>query len=212
MKKVIVGCIVVLVFCVGYVNAGFAVQFTKVEGSNSKDSTPNCRGETTYHKRVCRGWSQLFELQKPVSWDYEQENREPYHRRWYGELVMEEKMVRMVLEGVNFDFDKYDLRPDAIPILEGNVAKLKAMPISRINVIGYTDSKGTEEYNQVLSERRAQAVKDYYVQQGIDSDRITVEGRGESDPVAPNVTPSGEDDPVGRAKNRRAVELQIWTQ
>lgn len=79
-------------------------------------------------------------------------------------------------------------------------------------MIGYTDSKGTEEYNQSLSERRAQAVKDYLVDRGIASDRITVSGLGESGAVAPNKTLSGNDYPEGRAKNRRAIELQIWTQ
>lgn len=207
MKKVIVCSVVALVLCIGYSKAGFAsMEFQKVENSD-------CRDDPNYHNRICHGWSELFELQHPDAWDYERENREPYHRRWYGVEggVVKEKMIRMILEGVNFDFDKYNLRPDTIPILERNVEKLKTMKINRINVIGYTDSKGTEAYNQVLSERRAKAVKDYLVKQGIASDRIMVEGRGESGEIAPNITPSGADNPAGRAKNRRAIELQIWT-
>ncbi len=127
-------------------------------------------------------------------------------------VVVQEKMISMILEGVLFDFDKSDIKPTAVPKLERNITKLESMTYNRINVIGYTDSKGTEEYNQALSERRARAVKDYLVERGIASDRIMVEGRGESGAVAPNTTLSGNDYPEGRAKNRRAIELQIWTQ
>ncbi|MBF0106407.1 MAG: thrombospondin type 3 repeat-containing protein [Deltaproteobacteria bacterium] len=135
-----------------------------------------------------------------------------YHFPREKKVVVKEKMIKMTLEGVLFDFDKSNLKPTAIPKLERNIVKLKAMMINRINVVGYTDSKGTEAYNQVLSMERAQVVKDYLVSQGIASDRIMVEGRGESGAVAPNTTPAGNDDPIGRAKNRRAIELQIWTQ
>ncbi len=125
--------------------------------------------------------------------------------------VAEETMTSMILEGVLFDFDKSEIKASAKPKLERNIEKLESMQYNRIDVIGYTDSIGTEEYNQKLSERRAHAVKDYLVERGIASDRITVEGRGESGAVAPNTTVSGKDYPEGRARNRRAIELQIWT-
>lgn len=204
MKKVLVGCMLVLVLCIGYVKLSYAMPVT-CSGSSS-----GCEDRTDYHNRLCKEWCVLTEIPVPDAWTYAERNREPRYR-WYG-VKTGEKMVRMVLEGVHFDFDKYNLRPDTIPILERNIAKLKSMKINRINVIGYTDSKGTETYNQALSERRAKAVKDYLVKEGIASDRIMVEGRGESGEVAPNVTASGADNPAGRAKNRRAIELQIWTQ
>ena len=69
-------------------------------------------------------------------------------------------------------------------------------------VIGYSDSQGPEATNQRMSEQRAQAVEDYLVQrQGIDGDRISVQGRGSADPVASNETAEG------RAQNRRAVVI-----
>ncbi len=206
MKKAIVGCIIglAIVFCMVCSKSSFATtHFTAVD-------SPECR--TDFHKRACENTSQLFELEHPDAWDSARENRESrFH--WYGEKnVVQEKVVRMILEGVRFDFDKSNIRESAIPKLDRNVEKLKQMKYKRINVVGYTDSKGTEEYNQKLSERRAQSVKDYLVKSGIASDRITVEGRGESGEVAPNKTPSGQDNPEGRAENRRAIELQIWTE
>lgn len=209
MMKTIAGLMfgLVLVLYVGYSKTAFAMAFEKIEDSD-------CRDESNYHNRVCDGWSQLFELQYPSEWDNARRNRDRKLARWYGvgERATKEKMVRMMLEKVQFDFDKADLRPDTIPILERNVERLKEMKYNRINVIGYTDSKGKEKYNQVLSEERAQVVRDYLVKKGIASDRIMVEGRGESGAIASNVTSSGKDYPAGRAKNRRAIELQIWTQ
>ena len=70
-----------------------------------------------------------------------------------------------------------------------------------VEVAGHTDSVGAESYNQSLSERRAKAVKSYLVERGIDADRLTVRGYGESEPVADNATKEG------RAENRR-VELR----
>jgi hypothetical protein len=78
---------------------------------------------------------------------------------------------------------------------------------AKITVTGHTDSKGTEQYNQSLSERRANAVKEYLIdQQAVDRKQITAKGLGEKDPIAKEKTPDGQDDPAGRAKNRR-VEI-----
>lgn len=204
MRDVPAGFIIglILVLCAGYAKAGFAMEFTRVENLN-------CGSETDYHDRTCNERSELVELKYPDAWGDSRRNREK-RVRWYG-VKGKVSMIRMVLEGVQFDFDKSELRPDAIPIMERNVAKLAGIPYNVINVIGYTDSKGTKEYNQTLSEERAKAVKDYLVKRGIASNRIMVLGRGESGEVAPNFTPSGKDNPAGRAENRRAIELQIWT-
>jgi OOP family OmpA-OmpF porin len=78
----------------------------------------------------------------------------------------------------------------------------------RVTIEGYTDSKGTEAYNQKLSERRANAVKNYLVSRGVEASRLDAVGKGESDPVAPNTKPNGKDNPEGRAMNRRA-ELKV---
>ena len=109
---------------------------------------------------------------------------------------------KIVLRGVNFDFDKSNIRADARPVLDEAIATLKAEGTVTIVAEGHTDSRGTDEYNQVLSLRRAKSVRDYLVAGGIAANRISVEGFGESQPVADNKT----DD--GRAQNRR-VELRI---
>jgi outer membrane protein OmpA-like peptidoglycan-associated protein len=109
---------------------------------------------------------------------------------------------KIVLRGVNFDFDKADIRFDARPVLDEAIATLKQEGTIAIVAEGHTDSRGTDEYNQALSLRRAKAVRDYLVAGGIDAARIQVEGYGESRPVASNDT----DD--GRAQNRR-TELRV---
>ena len=109
---------------------------------------------------------------------------------------------KIVLRGVNFDFAKADIRADARPILDEAARLLKEDPSVRIAVEGYTDSIGSEAYNLQLSIRRAEAVRDYLVSQGIASDRMTDKGFGKADPVASNETADG------RAQNRR-VELRV---
>lgn len=109
---------------------------------------------------------------------------------------------RIILRGVNFDFDKANIRPDARVILDEAVATLRSEPDIRVAVEGHTDAMGTDAYNQRLSERRADAVADYLAHGGIARSRLTTEGFGESKPLASNV------DEDGRAQNRR-VELRI---
>ncbi|MGV8960884.1 MAG: OmpA family protein [Stenotrophomonas sp.] len=117
--------------------------------------------------------------------------------------------VSIDLKGVNFDFDKATLRPDAVSILGEAAEILKRYPDLRVEVAGHTDSKGTDAYNQKLSERRATAVYDYLQKNGVATSRMVGPvGYGESRPIAPNTNPDGSDNPEGRAKNRR-TELNV---
>ncbi len=109
---------------------------------------------------------------------------------------------KIVLRGVNFDFDKYDIRPDATPILDEAARTLKEYGDVTVSVGGYTDSIGSEAYNERLSLRRANAVREYLERRGVAAGRMTVRGFGESNPVASNATAEG------RAQNRR-VELIV---
>ncbi len=107
---------------------------------------------------------------------------------------------KIVLRGVNFDFNKATIRPDAQVILDEAANILKRNPDVKVNVDGYTDDIGTPQYNQKLSEKRAASVVDYLAKQGVEKTRLTARGFGETNPVDSNKTPEG------RAKNRR-VEL-----
>ncbi len=103
---------------------------------------------------------------------------------------------------VNFDFNSSTLTSTAKTNLDKLVGVLVNNPDTNINIYGFTDSKGTDEYNQGLSERRANAVKAYMISKGVASDRMFSMGMGEKDPVATN------DTDAGRAQNRR-VEFAI---
>ena len=113
---------------------------------------------------------------------------------------------RIVLRGLSFfDFDKSDIRPDSRPVLDEAAEILRNNPEVRITVEGYTDSVGTDEYNQALSVRRAESIFRYLVNHGVAPERMQVVGYGKSHPLADNDTASG------RAQNRR-VELHIVDQ
>jgi len=108
----------------------------------------------------------------------------------------------IILDNVLFDFDKSNVKPEGAAILDRLVAFMNENKASRVNLAGFTDNIGTEAYNQALSERRVNSVKDYVVKKGIDSSRISGQGFGESKPIADNKTAEG------RAKNRR-VEIKV---
>ena len=109
----------------------------------------------------------------------------------------------MTLHDVHFAFDKYNLTKVAQDTLNIAVAYLKSHADARIEVQGNTDSIGSDAYNQGLSERRANAVKEYLKSQGIADSRIATKGFGESKPIADNGTKDG------RAQNRRAVVIEV---
>ena len=101
-----------------------------------------------------------------------------------------------------FDFDKYVIKPEGKAKLDDLVAKTKGLNLEVIIAVGHTDNIGTMAYNQKLSERRANAVKEYLVTKGIEKNRIYTEGKSFKQPVASNSTAEG------RAKNRR-TEIEV---
>jgi outer membrane protein OmpA-like peptidoglycan-associated protein len=108
--------------------------------------------------------------------------------------------VVVTLGDVLFDTGKATLKPGAYGTIERLAAVLKEDPSRKVMVEGHTDNVGSDEYNQALSERRAQSVQAALFERGVDASQISTVGKGESTPVASN------DDPAGRQQNRR-VEL-----
>ncbi len=106
----------------------------------------------------------------------------------------------VTLHGPQFDFNKATLKPEGKRMVDHAIQVMKDKPSMKVSVEGHTDSIGSEAYNQRLSERRAQAVRDYMIENGISPGRIATRGFGKSRPVASNKTAEG------RAQNRR-VEI-----
>lgn len=109
-----------------------------------------------------------------------------------------------LLADILFDFDKASLRPDAQAPLHKAKQLVAAYPKAPVTIIGYTDAKGDDAYNDRLSMARASTVSASLMNGG--NRRAAVKGFGEREPVAPNARPDGSDDPEGRQRNRR-VEI-----
>jgi len=113
-----------------------------------------------------------------------------------------DKLYVALPSGILFDVDKTEIKPAARESIAKAAEVLVKYPDTYITVEGHTDSSGMTEYNQKLSERRADAVRGMLMRDGVPASRISIKGYGESDPVADNSTPEG------RQSNRR-VQLEI---
>ncbi|MEA3386478.1 MAG: OmpA family protein, partial [Thermodesulfobacteriota bacterium] len=115
------------------------------------------------------------------------------------EVVVVEVPEKIVLRGINFDFDKSDIKPEFVPVLDEAVVILKENPDIKVIIEGHTDWIGTEKYNQGLSERRAASACNYLGEKGISQNSLETVGYGEADPIADNHTSEGQ------RLNRRVV-------
>ncbi|MCP5005973.1 MAG: OmpA family protein [Planctomycetes bacterium] len=108
-----------------------------------------------------------------------------------------------VVRGVKFEYKKWNVKPEFNSNLNNIIKILRSNPGLKIMVEGHTDNIGSQKYNLVLSEKRAQAIKDYLVENGVGQSRISVTGYGLSRPIADNFTKEG------RALNRRAELIPV---
>jgi len=108
-----------------------------------------------------------------------------------------------VVQNVYYDFNKSELKAESFPALDEIVRMLETYPNMKIELSAHTDSKGSNSYNQKLSEARAKSAVAYLISKGIDAARLTFKGYGETMPIAPNTNDDGSDNPEGREKNRR---------
>jgi outer membrane protein OmpA-like peptidoglycan-associated protein len=98
---------------------------------------------------------------------------------------------------ISFDTGRHDIKPNLRPILDQFAQGLSQQPGTEVRIIGHTDNTGSDAVNNPLSVNRAQSTRDYLVARGVNSNRITIDGRGEREPIADNTTEAG------RARNRR---------
>lgn len=119
------------------------------------------------------------------------------------EVTRDGDVIKLNLpDGVTFDFNRADLKPQFYPALDQVASTMAEYNQTIVEVSGHTDSVGSDEYNQGLSERRASAVANYLTGRGLIRERFEVVGMGERYPVADNTSD------FGRAKNRR-VEIRV---
>ncbi|MFV0471426.1 MAG: OmpA family protein [Paludibacteraceae bacterium] len=111
-------------------------------------------------------------------------------------------IFKQALQGIQFDVSKATIKPTSYGILDKVVKVMTDNPAYNLQINGYTDSQGNDEYNKKLSDDRANAVKQYLIDKGIDGSRLAAQGFGESDPIASNATSKG------RYFNRR-VEFKV---
>jgi OmpA-OmpF porin, OOP family len=118
------------------------------------------------------------------------------------EIPEEVREFSGIIQGIEFELNSAAIRDSSKPTLDRAIKVLDEYPDIRIEIVGHTDNQGTDEHNLELSKNRAEAVKQYLVDGGVDESRLTTRGAGRSEPVASNDTDEG------RAKNRR-TEFKI---
>jgi OOP family OmpA-OmpF porin len=122
----------------------------------------------------------------------------------------EPKIIILAFEDVHFDFDQSTLKPGAQTILKRNVQMLKDNPKAKVRIAGYTSASGTEAYNQALSERRAKAVQEYLINEGIITpDRISTIGYGETNPAMYEAAPRELYSKEAKANMRVLFEIVV---
>ncbi len=117
--------------------------------------------------------------------------------------VLKKKIEKIVIEGINFGFDKTNITKESDAILQKALRTLENYLDVQVEMSGHTDNKGTKKYNQLLSEKRAKAVKEWFVKRGINPDKLLPVGYGMENPLVPNNSKEN------RQKNRRCEIKQI---
>jgi len=122
----------------------------------------------------------------------------------------EPRIIVLAFEDIHFDFDKSTLKPEAQTILKRNIQLLKDNPNTKVRIAGYTSASGTEAYNQKLSERRANSVRDYLIKEGIITpDRLTTIGYGEANPAMYEAAPKDLYSKAAKANMRVLFEIIV---
>jgi outer membrane protein OmpA-like peptidoglycan-associated protein len=118
------------------------------------------------------------------------------------DLIQLSTLPKTLTKGLTFDHRRSTLSEDSKKLLDEAAAILQKYPEVKVSIEGYTDSVGKPDFNRVLSEHRANVVRDYLIERGVEMDRLVAVGRGEENPIVSNATP------YGRALNRR-IEFHL---
>ncbi len=155
-----------------------------------------------------------FNATKPGFWGSEEvvdlnklEVKDTLFKTFFIEEIVRRKIR---LKRIYYEFDKYDVTKQYKVTLDSLYDVLTENPKFTLEITGHCDSKGTDKYNDELGKKRAQSAADYLMKKGIAVERLTLLTKGEVQPLAPNETEQGKDDPKGRARNRR-VEFKVTT-
>jgi outer membrane protein OmpA-like peptidoglycan-associated protein len=135
---------------------------------------------------------------------------EPVEQEKVVAAVASEKVIILAFEDIHFDFDKATLKPEAQAILKRNIQMLKDNPNAKVRIAGYSSAAGTDVYNQKLSERRATAVEEYLISEGIITPtRLTTIGYGETDPAMYEAAPKEIYSKAAKANMRVLFEIVV---
>jgi outer membrane protein OmpA-like peptidoglycan-associated protein len=133
---------------------------------------------------------------------------EPKAEEKVAAIVSEAPVVILAFEDIHFDFDTSTLKQEAQTILKRNIQILRANPEAKVRIAGYTSALGTEAYNQKLSERRANAVREYLIKEGlIERDRLSIIGYGETRPAMYEAAPKEIYSKAAKANMRVLFEI-----
>lgn len=169
--------------------------------------------EGNYTSNECRNTIGKLILYKTTDpFPNEEKNQESHH--WFELLsqdlkkglkapdIRKKERENFVFKPIYFDYDKSDIKPEFYEFLNEMIHVVEGHTDLRVKVTGNTDSDGSDVYNDGLSQRRAQAIIDYFISKGLDADRLEFDFKGEKNPVDTNKTAEG------RQKNRR-VDFQF---
>ncbi len=174
------------------------------EEENEYKGKTNKKGKVTIHVPKGNSYKVIYRaVTGPVEFkSFEIPDRRGHLTYKFTARHQKRKNKIYTLENVYFDTDKATLRSSSFDALNNLLKAMQTNPDMKVEVGGHTDNRGKSEYNMKLSRKRAESVKNYLVEHGIDPERIKTKGYGESDPVATNKTEQG------RQKNRR-MEVKI---
>ncbi len=191
---------------------GVEASLYKVDGKNFEIQTSAVTGAEPFILPLKRETTYKINGTKEGFWPSvdnftvsEDEDRDTITRVFFIDPIIKKKVK---IENVYFQFDKSNVIAFYSVKIDSVLGLLTQNPGWLVEVQGHTDSKGSDEYNDKLSVKRAEEVKKYMIKKGLAKERIVVKTFGKRQPAVPNELPDGADDPEGRAKNRR-VEFKI---